>query len=136
MTDCSLCHIVTEEYRCIKITDHTIAVICKDPIKNGHIMVLPKRHVTQNNYSALSTEEAHDLLTLIEDIQHLLTEKYDEDIMIFKNSNGHSSQPHFHMHLIPCKGNTRKMIAVYEDIPTHGTYTEVEYKAMKDYLLS
>lgn len=134
MEDCELCHIINEDYRLIRESEHAFAVICAWPIKDGHIIILPKRHVTQNNFSALSPEEAHDFLTLVEQMQHLLTDKYDEDVILFKNSNSHSSQPHFHMHLMPSKGNMRKLIASYENIPTHPERERGYYTIMKELL--
>lgn len=134
MHECELCNIISEEYRLIRKTEHSFAIICEQPIKAGHIMVVPKKHVTQNSYSELTPEEAHDFLSLVQEMQHLLSRKYTEDIMQFKNSNNHSSQQHFHVHLVPSKGNFRKLLGTYEDIATHPDRSKEFYSNMKSYL--
>lgn len=135
MVDCELCTIITEEFRLIRKTKHSFAIICEQPIKAGHIMILPKRHVTQDRYSELTPEESQDFLALVEDMQHLVTSKYNEDVMLFKNSNSHSTQSHFHVHLVPSKGNMRKLISALEDIPTHPERAREYYTTMKKFLI-
>jgi len=42
---CNLCKALKEKFRLIKKTKYSFAVICKWPIKLGHVIVLPKRHI-------------------------------------------------------------------------------------------
>ncbi len=83
---CPLCNAINDDYRIIKKTKHSFAIICKAPIKEGHVLVLSKRHVTQNHFSELSPEEMYDFFFLVEELQNALPSKDDEDYILFKNS--------------------------------------------------
>lgn len=131
---CELCTIINETYRLIAVTEHSFAIICEQAVKEGHIMVLPKRHVTQNSFGELSPTEAKDFLSLLETMQLTLSSVYEDDILIFKNSNSHSSQPHFHMHLVPSKGNMRRLVSNFENIPTHPIRPKNFFKQVKQTL--
>ena len=112
--DCRLCQTLHEEYGLIKETKHSFCVLCKEPIREGHLLVMPKRHVTQEHYSELSPEEVHDLFSLVELMEHTLNKLSDDKVTILKNSGKHSSQPHFHIHLFLTKHKLRRIIAAHE----------------------
>ncbi|MGK0209642.1 MAG: diadenosine tetraphosphate (Ap4A) HIT family hydrolase [Patescibacteria group bacterium] len=136
MENCPLCTAIKEEYRVIKKTKFSYAIINKWPIKKGHIMVLPKRHVTQNKFSNLTPEEAKDFISLLEEMQERLNSKYEDDILIIKNSKSHSSQPHLHFHVVPSQYAMRELIGKTENIPISQDWSKEEYMQVRDYINS
>ncbi len=128
---CVLCDSQHENFRFIKETKYSFCVICKWPLKLGHVLVMPKRHVTQNEYSNLSPEETHDLFELVEEMQMILNKLSEEDIIVFKNSGKHSTESHFHFHIVPSQGNLRLFMSQFEGVPRRQDISEDEYREMQ-----
>ena len=133
--ECSLCQAVNEKYRLIKETQYSYAVICKWPLKNGHIIVMPKKHVTQLEIDLLPDEELRDFMKLVQEMENLLNEKFEENCITFKNSGKHSTQAHLHYHLLPSKGALRDLFSEYEQIPKREEISKEEYEKMKNFIL-
>lgn len=132
---CQLCDAINEDYRIIKKTKYSFVVICKWPLKEGHILIMPKRHVTQNNFSQLSPEEVYDLFVLVEEMQFSMNEFSSEEVILFKNSGKHSSEIHFHFHLLPSKGPLRGLFSKYENIPYKVDISKEDYSLMQKKIL-
>lgn len=126
--NCELCDAVKE-------TKHSFCTICKWPIKNGHIIIMPKRHVTQDSITKLNEKELKDFNNLIQEMENLMNEKFSEDIITFKNSGKHSTQVHLHYHLLPSKGGLRDLISTYENISKRDEIPKEKYKEMKNFLI-
>ena len=129
--ECRLCNTIHEEHTFIKETKHSFCVIALHPLKTGHVLVMPKRCVTQVEFAHLPAEEVKDLFELIEMMQNSLNQLSDEDVIVFKNSGKHSSQPHLHFHLLPSPSNLREYVSLQEHIPkvpevAHDTYKEMQ----------
>lgn len=132
---CELCDAQFEEYRLIKETKHSFCIICKDPLKLWHLMVLPKRHVTQTTMDQLSPEESNDIMTLLNDIQELVENLSDESAVIFKNNWKHITQAHLHFHIFPSKWYLRNLVGDFENIPHRKEIEKESYIQMKQKIL-
>jgi diadenosine tetraphosphate (Ap4A) HIT family hydrolase len=132
--ECVLCDSLNEKYRIIKETEYSFAVICKWPLKLGHVIVLPKKHVTQTQMNNLTNKELKDYISLIQEIEDKLNSKFEEPTITFKNSKKHSTQEHLHYHLLPSKGALRDLFSNYENIPKRKEISKEKYIEMKEYL--
>ena len=98
---CPFCAI-DQNTKLLTETDTVIAVYDNFPVSNGHILVVPKRHVS--NYFDLSIAEQKDLLYVINHCKLILDHNYNPDgynIGVNVGVPGGQSIPHVHIHLIP-----------------------------------
>lgn len=82
--------------------DLAYAVFDAMPVNEGHMLIIPKRHV--QNYFDLKPEEEAAILELLHKGKKLIEEKYSPDGYNFGvncNSCAGQSVMHAHMHLIP-----------------------------------
>ncbi|MDY2984001.1 MAG: HIT family protein [Synergistes jonesii] len=82
--------------------DLAYAVFDAMPVNEGHMLIIPKRHV--QNYFDLKAEEEAAMLELLHKGKKLIEEKYSPDGYNFGvncNSCAGQSVMHAHMHLIP-----------------------------------
>lgn len=133
---CELCNTINNTNRLIKQTKHSFCIICLDPLKLWHVMVLPKRHVTQTNMSDMSAEESKDIITLLDEIQEVIENLTDESAVILKNNGKHITQAHLHFHIFPSKWYLRNLIGNYENIPERQSISEDKYIEMRDIIQS
>lgn len=131
---CELCDNI-ENYRLIKETKFSKVAICKWPLKPGHVIVMPKKHVTQTTMCDLSDEELRDFMSLVQEMEDLLNEEFEENVITFKNSGKHSTEIHLHYHLLPSKGALRDLFSTFESIPKREEITKREYENMKKRLI-
>jgi diadenosine tetraphosphate (Ap4A) HIT family hydrolase len=129
---CELCESINEKNRLICETEYSFCVICKWPLKSGHILVLPKKCVSQKGISLLNSTELNDLMSLIQRMENTLNLIYTEDVITFKNSNSHSTQLHLHYHLLPSKGALRDLFSNFENIPNRELISEEKELEMRD----
>jgi len=134
--NCPLCDSINQKYRLIKKTKHSFCIICKSPLKDGHVMVLPKRHVTQTEFSCLTPEESKDLLSLMEEMQNHIHKIYDENTIIVKNGEGNSTQAHLHFHILPSKNGLRDFLSKLEGVPHRKDISTEKYIKIKEKLLN
>ncbi len=128
--DCDLCNAINEEDNLIFSNNHVFCVICKWPLKDGHVIVLPKRHVKL--LDELDEIESMELLRGVEMMKKVLKEIYGRDTIVFQNSGRHSSQEHIHLHVLPSKGDLRKMVSKFEGIDLMKDIPNVEMSKMAD----
>jgi len=131
---CELCKIINEKYRIIEINDNAFCIVIKEPLNNGHVMVLPKRHVT--DLSKLTPKESKDINKLIKSAEKKINKHFDNDVVVFMNTKSHSSQKHLHFHVLPSKAGLREFIAKYENIPEKKEKSKKELEEIKKNLLS
>lgn len=113
-SSCELCA-AYHEPRLIKENEHAFAVICKAPLKQEHVLVLPKEHIT--SFRDISPHAAQGFLTLLEEIKEIVKRAGKQDVLVVQNTGTHSTEPHIHFHVLPSKGNLRKLISTLEKIP-------------------
>ena len=130
---CVLCGVVKEEFRLVKEGKYSFCVVCLEPLKKGHLMVLPKRHVT--NLSDLDSKEAKDLLDFVFEIKEILFKKYNHHPILHMNFGKHSTQEHIHFHLVPSKGNLRDSMGSFENLRKRKKGSQMYLKKIRDYIL-
>ncbi len=129
---CELCAAREETFRVVKTTIHSFAIVCRWPLKEGHLLVLPRRHAL--DLAELDSQESKDLLSLVSEMKTLLRAKYG-DAVVALNTGAHASQPHLHFHVCPSPAAFRDLLARYEDIPVRPDVDDATLGAMRDRLL-
>ncbi|MGE0269081.1 MAG: HIT domain-containing protein [Candidatus Omnitrophota bacterium] len=107
-TGCVFCHIYKEKKNdkknyVICRSDHSYAVLNLYPYNNGHILIVPNRHI--DDTSRLRKEERDDLFDLFEDIKALLrkvlkVQGFNIGINLGKEA-GAGYPGHVHIHIVP-----------------------------------
>ncbi len=115
MDTCPLCDIKNQKYRIIEENEHAIASIIKWPLKEGHTMIIPKRHVKQ--LSDLEDKELKSTINLMDKIKLKISRLYSDSPAIHINSGANSTQEHVHIHVLPSKGSLRHLFSQYENVP-------------------
>lgn len=124
MRDCVFCS--PDHLPIIVENDLAIAFYDGCPINEGHVLVIPRRHV--ETYFEASPEEHAAMTRLIFEVRNYLQKKYSPDgYNIGANVGKPAGQTvfHFHMHIIPRykgdvadpKGGIRKVISHRKSIP-------------------
>lgn len=117
MTDCVFCN--REALDVVAENDLAFAFYDACPVSEGHLLVIPKRHV--ENYFDASAEEHYAIRELIFQLKEFLDQKYNPDAYNIGANIGHYAGQtvfHFHMHIIPRykgdvkdpRGGVRKVI--------------------------
>jgi len=126
---CEMYAALNEKYRLVKESELSFCIINIEPLKKGHVMVLPKRHVT--NLNDLQPDEAKNLLNLCAELKDKVKEKYSQDALIMLNTGKHSSQEHIHFHIWPSLGGIRDLVASLEGVPKRVVATKDKLQNMK-----
>ena len=115
MKDCIFCKIIDGEIPSKKIfeDDKVMVIMDANPVVDGHVLVIPKKHVTDY------TELDNDLLLHIYDIAHKmcdkLIKKLDSKGLTFCVNYGDSQVvKHFHLHLLPDYNIKNKSLSIDE----------------------
>ena len=132
--DCPLCDAQNQTYRFITENEEAFCIVPLCHLLPGHIMVLPKRHVT--NLADLTPTEARDVLTLTEQMKCVLKRAYQPDIIIQMNTGKHSTQPHLHFNLLPSEGGLRETVGEYHKVPLRKEHTQAIMQEMRDLIVS
>ena len=108
MNDCIFCKILKGELPCMKIyeDEHTMAFLDIAKDVDGHILVIPKKHVT--NILDADAETLSHVMNTVKKIGAHLTENCGYEGMNILNANNECSGQtvfHLHIHLIPRKCN-------------------------------
>lgn len=132
--NCGLCLWERQSYRLIGHNDSCYAMICKAPLKPGHVIVLPKRHVLTS--AEFSPQEASEFLKLIERVKLEVQERYGRGLLVVQNGSGHASEKHLHYHVFPSKGSLRTLVSSYEGVPEREEIPRAGLMAMRDLILN
>lgn len=131
---CGLCDAQHEMYRLIDQNEESFSIIPTTPLKLGHAMVLPKRHVLMA--SDLSENELKSFFALVDNIKNMVKKSSNQDPILLINTGKHKTQDHFHLHIVPSRGNLRALIAHHEGIPERQEISKNEMKKMRNILLA
>lgn len=116
METCALCQSISREgHRIIYQDTYVVVMVNLEPIKPGHIMVLPVRHA--KHLSDLHPDEALAYLRAIDHCLHALSLFSDEWPVCTVNGWGHRSQAHLHVHVLPSKFDLRGVFVAAEGTP-------------------
>lgn len=99
MNDCPFCY---PDREVLLSNERSICFYDKFPVSNGHLLIVPKRHVP--DYFDLSEAEKNDIWQLVEQAKSFLEEKHKPDgFNIGFNSGTAAGQTvfHVHIHIIP-----------------------------------
>ena len=114
---------------------HAFVLMNKFPYSNGHLLVTPYRHVME--LSALSSEEAHELMDLLQKCTVILKDRFHcQGINAGLNlgeAAGAGIREHMHFHLVPRWNGDSSFMAELDEVrvmPEHLTST---YNALKPY---
>jgi ATP adenylyltransferase len=135
MDECQLCGLPEKEgYRVVHSDSLIVVAINIEPIKQGHLMVLPVRHV--GDLSELSPIEAAALLATVDRCMKALCEISEEPPMCLVNGWKHRSQQHLHVHVLPSKEPLRGLFAASEGRDLRVRASEEELTRMADAIRS
>ena len=112
---CVLCDsLVDEPGRILYQDQHVFVLLNIEPIKEGHVMVLPTRHA--ENLKDLTPDESEAFLKTIDRCMFAITKAYDETPMCLVNGWKYRTQSHLHAHVLPSKKNLRGLYSASEGI--------------------
>ena len=116
--DCIFCSALTENSEQILfIGKHLFIILNKFPYNNGHLMLVPKRHIS--TLAQLGDEELSELASLMRSVEIVINESYKPNgINVGINvgrSAGAGVPDHIHIHFVPrWDGDTNFMTVVGE----------------------
>lgn len=102
MENCIFCKIIKGEIPSKKVfeDDQTIVFMSIDPATNGHLLVVPKKHIVTIEDMDLDT--LSHMYSIIKNLYPMLKEKLNcEGLTIAQNNDLGQEVKHFHIHLIP-----------------------------------
>ena len=113
--DCALCGALQREpNRIIHRDDHVFVLVNVEPVKEGHVMILPVRHA--ENLKDLDPEESRAFLSAIDYCMSAITKAYGETPMCLVNGWEYRTQRHLHAHVLPSKKSLRGLYAAAEGL--------------------
>lgn len=112
--ECDFCEVEKLEKELIVSSNKScLALMCLEPLKEGHLLIIPKRHVKE--IDELTKEEAYDLIELIARTDRMLQKTYDVETNLSYIKHGIAkSKEHFHVHLIPGFVPIRQALTAYK----------------------
>lgn len=130
---CELCNAFeNEKDRVIYSDAHVFVVPIIEPIKDGHVMIIPIRHA--ENLKDLSADEAKAFLIAVNTAMDAVKKEYGVTPMFLVNGWEHRSQPHLHAHVLPSEKNLRGLYAASEGITERRRWEMGVLMAMADKL--
>lgn len=132
--NCILCSALQNERDHILHQDaHVFILVNIEPIKEGHVMILPVRHAEQ--LRDLTPDESSAFLKAIDRAMLAIAEAYEETPMCLVNGWKYRTQPHLHAHVLPSKKNLRGLYAASEDLEERKRGNEQVILRIKEALL-
>ena len=111
MDSCGLCKAYNEDYRVVYRNDDAVSVVIQNPVNNGHLMILPKRHIL--TLEDLTADESKAVNEILYKSQQRLFKVFPEHPPILAMQKGrHSTQPHIHYQMFPSDAQIRQLYAV------------------------
>lgn len=106
MEDCVFCKIISGEFSSRKIYEDEKTLAFLDIAKDvdGHILVVPKKHV--KNILDVDNETLCDVMRTVKKVSNHLIQNCGYDGVNLVNCSDESAEqsvPHFHVHIIPRK---------------------------------
>ncbi len=130
---CVLCDsFANEKERVIFQDQHVFVLVNIEPIKDGHVMILPIRHAEQ--LRDLTPEESQAFLQAIDRCMLAVTKLYQETPMCLVNGWSYRTQPHLHAHVLPSKKNLRGLYASAEGLEERKRADEATLKQIAERL--
>ncbi len=112
--ECVFCKIINKEIPAYIVYEDDVAIAFLDinPVSEGHLLVVPKKHVSR--LTELSEEEAAEFIKRVQKIAKLVEEKLSKDYNIIINQGEKAGQviQHLHVHIIPRYGKEQLFLWV------------------------
>lgn len=111
--DCVLCDSLEKERgRIVYQDEHVFVLVNIEPIKDGHVMILPVRHA--QDLKDLDPNKSAAFLKAIDRCMHAVTELFSDPPMCFVNGWSFRTQAHLHAHVLPSKQGLRGLFSSSE----------------------
>jgi diadenosine tetraphosphate (Ap4A) HIT family hydrolase len=98
--ECPFCHL--EDFECVLESDLSYAIRDSYPVNVGHLLIIPKRHVS--DFFDLKPKEVEDLMSLLWQAKDRLGSDHRPDgfnVGVNIDTAAGQTIPHVHIHLIP-----------------------------------
>ena len=102
MSKCVFCNIINRECesKLIYETESIVSFLDRDPINEGHLLIVPKIHV--DSIEKVSLEVLNEMFILVQKIVPIYKKIYRvEGYSIMQNGGQFCDFGHFHLHLFP-----------------------------------
>ena len=99
---CPFCDYIAVTNGCFAQAEHIYVLYNHRPVLPGHVMVIPKRHVT--HYHELTREEITEIGLATQALYKILFKAFKAqgfNLIIQDGENSGQSVPHLHLHVIP-----------------------------------
>ena len=135
MENCIFCKIIKGEIPSYKLYEDNYTYVFMDIANDidGHILVIPKRHVA--NVLDCDQETLNHVMATAKKISNLLVDKCGYDGVNILNASGECAGQtvfHLHLHIIPKKNNDG--ISAWPKLPGGVNGVEATYKKIKEEL--
>jgi diadenosine tetraphosphate (Ap4A) HIT family hydrolase len=94
--------------------DLVFVLLNAEPLKEGHLMILPVRHA--EDLGDLSPDESQAFLRTIDRCMAVVTKAFDDTPMCLVNGWKFRTQPHLHAHVLPSKTTMRGLYVAAEGV--------------------
>ena len=111
---CEMCETMASE-RLIYKDSLVFAIPNLFAVNEGHIMVLPVRHVTKDE--DLTDKERLAIQKAVERFAAIAGSMFEDSPIVAKNYGKNSSQPHLHWHILPSPLGLRDMYSKAFGVP-------------------
>lgn len=107
MSDCVFCEIVAGDAPARIVEDwlHTIVFHPLDPVTEGHLLVIPKRHVED-----FTTDPITSAVTMLRAAEYAHEAGGEYNLITSKGANASQSVFHLHVHLVPRRAGDQLML--------------------------
>ena len=112
--ECVLCQAREESYRIVYEDRHVFVLANIEPLKFGHLMVLPHRHIEA--LSDLNKEEAFAFNQAIDRCMNVLAKNTKQSPFAAVQGWGFRSQKHLHAQVLPTRHSIRSLFAKAEGL--------------------
>lgn len=121
--DCLFCNIIAGKIPSKTIYEDQICKVIMDvnPNANGHILILPKKHIT--DFEEMDTETLSHIHEVAKEIKKMQYDALTPDGLVMVVNYGIAQQiKHYHLHLIPVYKNKQQIVSVDD------TYSKIMQK--------
>lgn len=111
--DCLFCNIIAGKIPSKTIYEDQICKVIMDvnPNANGHILILPKKHIT--DFEEMDTETLSHIHEVAKKIKKMQYDALNPDGLVMVVNYGIAQQiKHYHLHLIPAYKNKQQIVSV------------------------
>lgn len=111
--DCLFCNIIAGKIPSKTIYEDQICKVIMDvnPNANGHILILPKKHIT--DFEEMDTETLSHIHEVAKEIKKMQYDALNPDGLVMVVNYGIAQQiKHYHLHLIPVYKNKQQIVSV------------------------